>query len=105
MVCRDVWWNLGRVPQDRQSHAQVDHALHRQDLSPLVTASGPPDRSHHADSVRYMSVDGPHSAACAPTRRAGLAPEPATAAKASRFRSSEGIHVRQAAVPGGTGDQ
>jgi len=42
---------------------QIEHALNQQNLSPPVTASGSPHRSHRPNPVRYMSVNGPHRAA------------------------------------------
>jgi integrase len=37
---------------------QIEHALRRQDQSPLVGASGSANRLHHPEPVRHMSVNG-----------------------------------------------
>jgi len=47
---------------DDTASQQIERALHQQDPSLPVTASGPPDRRHHPNPVRYMSVNGPQPA-------------------------------------------
>jgi integrase len=61
-VLHTVYTHCLHGQQDAVSQ-QIEHALYQQDRSPLVTASGPPHRSHRPDPVRHVSVNGPHAAA------------------------------------------
>jgi hypothetical protein len=61
-VMHTVYTHRLHGQQDAVSQ-QIEHALGRQNPSPPVTASGPPNRSHRPNPVRHMSVNGPRRAA------------------------------------------
>jgi integrase len=60
------------------TNRQIEHALHAGSQAHCVTASGSANRRYHPDSVRHMSVHGPHSCArtadCQPRAAAARTP-------------------------------
>ncbi len=88
--------------QEDITNRQIERALHARGQAHHHKASGPPNRRHHPNPVRYMSVTGPqtHGWGGHPPPVLGRRPELSATTTAHRFRSSETIQAPASSIAG-----